>query len=713
MTQSHRNEPYSHAELRPLLAPQSIAIVGASPRAGSFGGRTLANLGGYSGRVYPINAKYAEIGDQACFPSLDALPEAPDLVVITPPGETVEGVIEECIARGVPSVMVYASGFAETAKPDDVARQERLAHRAREAGLRLLGPNCVGLLNYLSGARVTFAGVPEGRLEAGPAIGLVCQSGALGFALAQAMERGVAFSHVLSCGNSTDVDAADWVSALAEDPSCTAIACAFEGVSDPMRFLKAAEKAWARDKPLIVFKMATGEEGAAAAMSHTGSLAGSKALWNALFDRGGAVVVEDFEALIESAWFFAKAPAPKARGAAVLSGSGGAAIMGADSAEATGVPLPQPTGAGLATLQKRLPPFVPARNPCDVTAQVINDMDTLLACADALLGEPEVGALLFGYAYAYETATERQPHLSALAAKHGKPLCYVWLTQLLEGPGAVEAERDPNIAVFRSMRRCFETLKAWNDRAARRDAEKTALPAKPVNRPEAVERILSEARDSTLGERAVKQILSKYGIAGPREILVGDAKAAAAAAQEIGGCLALKIDSPDIPHKTEAGGVMLGVEGPEAAVSAFAAMISAVRAARPEARIDGVLIQEMIPPGVEIIAGFRSIEGFGPSLTIGMGGVLAELLRDTRTVLAPITEDDAKALLRSLRGAALFDGFRGAPSIDMAALARSIAALSRLAVNFGAEIEELDVNPLICLPDRVIAVDGLAALTPR
>ncbi|AFK55101.1 CoA-binding protein [Tistrella mobilis] len=304
-----RGDPWTREALLPLYAPRSIAIVGASMRPGSFGARTLGNLDAYDGRIHLVNARYDTIDGRPCHASVGVLPEVPDLVVITTPAPTVEEVLEDCIAAGVPAAIVYASGFAETGDPEDAARQDRLATRAAEAGLRLLGPNCVGMLDYVSGARVTFAGVPAGRVTEGPAIGLICQSGALGFALAQAMDRGVAFSHVLSCGNSADVDVADWISALADDPHCSVIACAFEGAPDPRRFLAAAERAWARDKPLVVFKLATGEEGAVAAMSHTGSLAGSHAAWTALFDRAGAIVVEDFDALVETAAFFAKAPA--------------------------------------------------------------------------------------------------------------------------------------------------------------------------------------------------------------------------------------------------------------------------------------------------------------------------------------------------------------------------------------------------------------------
>lgn len=723
------NSPYTQQDLRPLYDPKSIAVVGASPRAGSFGGRTVDNLAGYDGALYPVNEKYAEIGGHTCYPSLAALPEVPDLAVLTTPAASIEALLEDCIAAGVPAVMVYASGFAEVATDEGIAAQSRIAKRATEAGVRLLGPNCVGLLNYISGARISFAGTPEGRLAIGPAIGpaigLVCQSGALGFALAQAMDRGVAFSHVVTSGNSSDVDVADWISALADDPNCTAIACAFEGVSDPLKFLAAARLAWDRKKPLIVFKMATGKEGAAAAMTHTASLAGSATLWAALLDKAGAIAVHDFDALVETAWFFAKAPAPKAAGVAMLSGSGGAAIMSADSAELAGVPMPQPTPEVVARLKQLIPPFVPARNPCDVTAGVINDMDTLLSCADALLGDPNYGALLYGYTYAYDVATRRQPHLSAIAKKHGKPLIYVWMSELREGPGNREAVADPNVIVVHSMRRAMELVRLWTQRADRLAAQTTtSQTAAPLALPDGAKSramaILNRARQGdnggvsttgALNEAMSKSLLACYGIDVPRDIRVTTACEASQAAQALGGNLVLKVDSPDIPHKSDIGGVVLNVTDPDAAALAFNAIMQACTKAHPKARIDGVLVQEMVPQGLEIIAGFRNAEGFGPVMTLGLGGVLTEVLADTATALAPLGPDQARDMLMSLRGARLLNGYRGAPAVELAKLAHSIAALSRMAVDFADDLVECDVNPLICLPDRIIAVDALAFLS--
>jgi acetyl-CoA synthetase len=507
------------------------------------------------------------------------------------------------------------------------------------------------------------------------------------------------------------------VSALAVVPDCNVIACAFEGLADPLKFKRAADKARQLNKPLIVYKLATGEEGAAAAMSHTASLAGSAQLWQAVFDDAGAVTVLDFDALIETAVFFAKSPLAKADGLAVLSGSGGAAIMAADFAEELGVPIPQPSEPVVNCLRELIPPYVPARNPCDVTAGVINDRDTLIACADALMGDDRYGALIYGYTYAYDTATERLPYLSAVAAKHGKPLIYVWLTQLGEGPGTIEAEQDPNVIVVRSMRRAMEILKKWQDWSAwtaDRDActhsEQSAKDPAAEAKCRAQIADLRRDHNGVLGEAASKSLLSHYEIKVTQDRLCTSGDEAAQAAQRIAAPVVMKIDSPDIPHKSDAGGVVLNVQGAGAAQQTYDQIIASVTAAHPSARINGVLVQEMVPQGLEIIAGFRNAPGFGPVITLGLGGVLTEVLDDTATALAPVSAAKARAMLRSLRGARLLSGYRGAPPVDLAALSQTIARLSDMAADLTDEIAECDVNPIIALPDRAVAVDGLVIL---
>lgn len=699
---------YRHGEMGRLFDPASIAVIGASPRAGSFADRTIQALRDYTGRLYLVNSRYETIGERACFPSVAALPEAPDCCIVVAAKDAVEEIATDCAKAGVGGIMIYASGFAETGRDADVAAQRRLAQIGRDAGMRIVGPNCIGMLNFRTKAGVTFMIPPPMEAPLPHAVGLVSQSGALGFSLAQAVMRGVSVSHLLTTGNSSDVDVADCVSFLADDPSCAAIGCVFEGMPDPMRFIQAAEVADAANKPLVVFKLGTGEAGAAAAMSHTGSLAGETAAYLAAFERAGAVVVKDFEALVETASFLAKAPAPKARGVAVVAVSGGAAIMSADKAEAHAVPLPQPTPPVRAILESRIPDFGSARNPCDVTAQVANDPESLTACAGAMLGEDHYGALIYAQIYSTEISAKRPGELAAIAETAGKPICVVWTTEWLEGFGSKEAEQNRHIGLFRSMDRCFAALAHWHAREARRAAGPRGYAR--LSRPEAAAEaaaLIDAAGERTLTEREAKAVLAAYGVPVVPERLTQTAEEAVAAAEALGYPVAMKVESPDLPHKTEAGVIRLRLKDAAEVRDAFAAVMANAKRHAPGARINGVLVQPMAKPGVELMAGGRVDPLMGPLIVTGLGGVLVELMRDSALALAPVTQAEARAMFGRLRGRAALEGFRGAPAADLDVLAGIVARLSEFVADQRGRIAELDVNPIIVAGAEAVAVDAL------
>lgn len=698
---------YRYDQLDRLLNPAAIAIIGASPRPGAFGERVLANLADYRGAIHLVNARYDRIGDRPCHPSIAALPERIDCAVVTVARDAVHGVAEECIAAGAGGMIVFASGYAETALPERIALQQRLAARAREAGVPLIGPNCIGAVNHRLRSRITFmpyAAMPPPRPRA---VGIISQSGALGFGMEQAMHHGTPISHVLTSGNSSDVDMADYVAFLADDPTCSVIALLFEGMSDPMRLMRACERARAARKPVIVCKLATGAHGAQAALSHTGSLAGSGAAYRAAFTRAGVIMVEDFEALMETASFFAKAPAPKATGVAVLATSGGAAIMAADKAERHGVPLPQPAPAAAAVLAARIPDFGSTRNPVDVTAQVMNDPESLPACADAMLDDPAYGALVIPMVFSGALSGSRVPYYNRLARRTGKPVINVWLTEWLEGNGATQMESDPSVVLFRSMDRCFATLAAWHRRAACL-ATPTPAPAgliDPAARAQ-VAALLATAT-GTLSEREAKAALAPYGIPVVQESLTRSADEAAAVAARIGYPVVLKVESPDLPHKTEAGVIRLNLTGEADLRAAYAAVLDNAARHAPAARIAGVLVQPMVQAGVEIMIGARVDPQFGPLILVGLGGTMVELLQDTALALAPIGPAEAADLLDQLKFRAALDGFRGTPPVDRAALADIVARASVFIADHAARIAEIDINPLICTGARILAVDAL------
>ncbi|MDR2188079.1 MAG: acetate--CoA ligase family protein [Azonexus sp.] len=700
---------YRHADLDRILNPGSIAIVGASPRAGSFGERLQKNLADFEGRVFLVNAKYQELDGLPCYPSLSALPEVPDCVAITVPREAAEPAVREAGELGAGGVILYASGYAETGKPERVEEQKRLTALAREYKLRILGPNCLGIANYLRSARITFSEYPHFSHPQPESVGIASQSGALSQSLAQAIERGMSVSHAFSAGNQADVDVADLVAYLADEPSCRAIACVFEGMSNPERLIEAANIAWAADKPLVILKIATGEQGAAAAMSHTGSLAGSNAAYIAAFERAGAIVVDDFEALMETAAFFAKAPRPKARGVAVVATSGGAAIMAADKAEIHGIPLPQPKPEAMAILESHIPDFGSTRNPCDVTAQVMNAPNSLGACAEALMGDDDYGAIVLPQPVAFDFHTPRIKVFSDLSQRFGKITCNVLISDWLQGPASREAEMDSHVAMFRSMDRCFATLAAWHKREAQRSS-----PLPPYQRVapmaaagEAARLIDDASRHSTLTEREAKNVLALYGVPVVGESLVTDEEAAVDAARRLGYPLAMKIESPDIPHKTEAGVIALNLKSESEVRAAYTKLMGNALKVASAARVNGALLQPMLPPGAEIMVGARIDPLFGPLVVVSLGGILVELLKDLVVAQAPVSPAEARDMVGRLKGVAVLQGFRGSEPVDLDRLADIVARLSEFAADQQSRITELDVNPLICSGQRITAVDAL------
>jgi acyl-CoA synthetase (NDP forming) len=457
--------------------------------------------------------------------------------------------------------------------------------------------------------------------------------------------------------------------------------------------------------------MATGEQGAQAAMSHTGSLAGSHASYRAVFKRAGAIVVDDFEALMETAAFFAKAPAPKAAGVAIVAASGGAAIMAADRSEQHGVPMPQPSPEVKAILETRIPEFGSSRNPCDVTAQVLSDPESLGICANALLSDPQYGVLVSPLTYGYAPSAKRPQVYSALAEQHGKMACVVWQTEWQDGPGVVEANQCNRVALFRSMNACFFALAAWQWRADRRTAGAQTVAATSSETKIQTRALIAKATGKTLTEREAKAVLAYYGVPVVGEHLAQSADDAVNAAVALGYPVVLKVESPDLPHKTEAGVIRLNMREADEVRAGYAAVMANADKVSPPPRINGVLVQPMVPQGIEMVVGARNDPLFGPLIVVGLGGILVEVLKDTALSPAPVTPFEAEGLLRQLKGIKLLEGFRGMPAVDIKCLARVISDVSRFAADHRDTVAELDINPLICAGDRITAVDALIVVS--
>ena len=699
------------AALRRVLSPRSVALVGVSADPASFGARSTTNLRDFAGPVWTVNPKYAgqELHGRPCYGSIADLPEAPDCVLLALPRDGILPAVEAAAARGAGGAIIYASGYGETGLPERVAEENTLRETARSLGLPLVGVNCLGIVDHTIRAGVTF--MPEyGRLTA-PAggVAITSQSGALGYALMQAAERGFSVCHLATAGNSTDLDVCDLAAFQLSMPECRSVALAVEGLRDARRLFLLGDAARAAGKAVVVLKLGRGEAGAAAAVSHTGSLAGSAAAWSAAFRRAGMAEVEDFDALLETAGLFAKAPKPKARGVAIVTPSGGAGIMAADHAEALGLEMPQPAPETERVLRSAIPDFGAPRNPCDLTAQVATNPSMFDACMDAMLADAQYGVVVMPTVYSHHATTAgRMEGMRPHARKHGKPLCIAWLPEQLEGPGAVAADGAPELPLFRSMRRLMNAIRLWLDHDAAAATRGAAAAAAVPGAPGLDIAVASLPGDGVvLMEAEAKALFARAGLPVVEERRATTAEAAGEAAAALGFPVVLKLDSPDIAHKTEVGGVRLNL-GNEAAVrEAFNAITAAARHHAPNARVDGVLVQRMARGGVELILGAKRDPQFGPMVLVGTGGVQAELWRDVALDLAPVTAEGAERMLRSLKGFALLDGFRGAERADIGAVAAAVAAFSSLVAAADERIVEAEINPLIAGPWGCLAVDGL------
>ncbi len=675
------------ASLRRLLSPRSVAVVGVSADPIGFGARSIGNMRGFQGPVWAVNPKYAgqELHGFPCLGSIAELPEAPDCVLLALPRTGIMPAVEACIERGAGGIIAFASGYGETGLDDRIAEEEALRDRCREAGMPLVGVNCLGIVDHVLRAGVTF--MPEyARLTAPPGgVAITSQSGALGYALMQAAERGFSVCHMTTAGNATDLDVCDLAAYQLSMPECRAVALAVEGLRDGRRLAL------------------LGEAGAAAAVSHTGSLAGSAAAWSAAFRRAGMVEVEDFDALLETAGLFAKAPPPTAPGVAIITPSGGAGIMAADHAEALGLSMPQPLPETEAVLRRAIPDFGAPRNPCDLTAQVASNPASYDACMEAMLSDPQYGCAVMPVVYSHHASTQlRMEQLRPYARKFGKPLLIAWIPEQLEGPGAVAADSVPELILFRSMRRLMNAVRLWLEYHGQKPAGEAATPP-------GLDAALAglPAGEAVLMEAEAKALFAKVGVPVGEERRAATAAEAAEAAAALGFPVVLKLDSPDIAHKTEVGGVKLNLADRAAVEAGFAAIMDSARRHAPQARLDGVLIQRMSRPGVELILGARRDGQFGSLVLVGTGGVQAELWRDVALDLAPVSPERAEAMLRSLKGFPLLDGFRGSARADIGAIARAVSAFSVLVAEAGPRIEEAEVNPLICGDWGCLAVDGL------
>lgn len=678
-----------------LLAPRSIAIVGATPRADSLGGRPALNLAaqGYTGRIFPVNPRYAAINGAPCYPGLAAIPEPVDVVLVLVGADRVFETLDQAVAAKACAAIVFGGGFAELGA-EGVKRQARLTAYAGQ-GLRIAGPNVNGLFNVAAGIAMGFSPAFEGPARRGH-VALISQSGAIATGVSsRGMEMGIGFSHVIATGNEADLELTDYLEFLLDDPGVAAFACFIEGSKDPARFLRVARAALRAGKPIVAVKAGRSASGQAVSRSHTGAMTGSYEVLAGAMRQAGVVVVDTLDALLGAAALFGARDRPSGGGTAVMSLSGGMASLIADQCAAAGVAIPAFTADTTARLRGVLPAIAAVSNPLDVTGQVVTDPALWTNCASAIAGDPGIDAtisilsILAGHA-------DRKLSEDLIASGGGVLQVAVWASAAPAGCG-IDLLRTAGIPTFMGAAEAVAAIAAWRRYWDTRAARLAPCPS-PTPSPAA-----------TSDNWA---LLQAAGIPIVRNALVADRAELGAALAGLRFPLALKVQSDDIPHKTELNLLRLSVKTPAEAEAAFDAIIGDARRHRPNASIDGVLIQEMFAGRRELILGVRHEPMLGPAVVFGLGGIFSEVVRDVSVRMAPVSAFDVAEMIAELRGAALLGPVRGLGTARPGLLEDVIQRFSTLALAQPG-LAEFEINPLILADDgqSCAAVDVLAGRT--
>lgn len=682
--------------LHSLFDPRAVAVVGASPDLTKPGGRCLAILRkfGYAGRVYAINSRYQAIGDIPCLPDLESLPEPIELVILLVPAKAVPDYLRASGRAGAKAAVICTSGFAEAGE-SGIALQHDLVDAAREFGIAVLGPNCLGMVDLHSGFAATFstAFADDIATKAGP-IAFISQSGAMGaavFYLAQL--EGIGFGKFLSTGNEAVQDFSDFLEHIAGDPNVSLILGYMEGIRDGRRFVSAARRAHAAGKHVGILKVGRSDAGRQAAQSHTGALVGSNQVFDAAFRRSGILPVADIRGLIDLGVVLPGRWPAQGNRVGIVSSSGGAGVMLTDKSAAAGLVVPALSSATRNALAKVLPPFVGMANPVDY-GPVYGDPSAIRQCIDLTGADESVDMLLFFLGLSPAMSGIIEPILAEAQEKLRKPIIATWLGG---PPKALARLRELGVPTFDDITRAVEA--ALQVARTARPLPVIEIAQTPATRARADEtrsnlrHFIREGRD-TLTEREVKTLLARYGIPVVEEAFASSAREAADAAERFGRPVAIKAEAPSLVHKSDAGAVKLAVH-PSAAAQAYQDVTKAAARAVGSTGVRGAVVQPMVEPGVEILAGLRWDRQFGATVTLGLGGVTSEVLADVTTELAPVDRGLALEMITRLRGAALLGAFRGAAPRDTTALADMLVALAQFAVDAGELISELDLNPVM------------------
>jgi len=688
-----------------FFSPASVAIVGASREKGKVGYEILQNLlrSEFPGKIWPVNPKADSIEGVACYHSLEAIGQTPELVIVVVPAKVVPGVMKQCASIGVKAVVVISAGFKEVGR-EGAELERELLQIARESGIRVIGPNCLGLIVPATKLNASFGG----DLPAVGSIAYLSQSGALLAAiLDMANASQIGFSKLISIGNKADMDELDIIRALGDDPDTKVIAGYLENITNGDDFVKEAEQISSL-KPILLMKSGGTQAGAQAASSHTGSLAGLETAYECAFERGGIIRCPSIEAQFDYAQAFAYQPLPAGEKVAIITNAGGPGIMATDAIEREGLTFAKLSDDTKARLAANLPAAANVNNPIDVLGDALADRyEFALRTALADRNVDIAIVLLTPQAMTESTATA-EAIVKVSREYPAKPVlaCFIGASKVEDG---VHVLRGGGIPQYESPERAAATVRVMARYVRWRSRPKRVVRLFPVNR-RRVEMIIGRhlrRKVFDIGELESKEILEAYGFSTPRGALATTAEQAANIADQLGYPVVLKIWSPDILHKSDVGGVRLNLNTPQQVMDAFDLMMLRIPKKMPDAEIMGVFVQEMVKKHQEVILGMKRDPQFGPMMMFGMGGIYVEVLKDVSFYLAPLTAGEARKMLVETKTYGLLKGARGQEGIDIDSVAEGLQRLSQLVTEF-PQIQEMDINPFVVGPvgTRPVAVDA-------
>lgn len=686
-------------KLDAVFYPKSVVVVGASGDFSKVSGRPLKFLisQGYQGNLYAVNPRYKDINGIECYPDLASLPEVPDFAVIILPAPAVVKAIEEAAGAGVKAALIITSGFAEMGAEGE-KMQESIKEIARSTGITVCGPNSAGVINAGNGMASTISQLLDKKVFKSGNAAFITQSGAFGtFITAMAQDMGIGFKYYVSTGNEVDMEMADYIEYILEDPEIKVIAAYIEGLRNGRKFVRMAERAAELGKAIVAIKVGRTEKGAKAASSHTASITGADEIYDSIFRQKGVIRADDERELLDIISVFQNEPWPTGNGVGIITMSGGAGVLLTDSCYQKGLVVPELQPETIAEMKSKLPPFSSLLNPVDITGQFISEPESLEYCILAMDKDDGIHTIILFMGLILVKGKQVSEDIVKVVRQINKPIYVVWVA----GPqDAIAYLRENGISVFTSPVSCVQataSLVFYNQfvregmenkgayLAKGTWAEMCGCPAWPAGM----------QREVALSELAGKKVLAKYGISVPRGGLAKSCDEAKMIADDIGYPVCLKVQSPDIMHKTEAGGVRLNVPDQEALVQAYYDILENAARYNPSALVEGVSVEKMAEKGYEVIIGVLNDRDFGPVIMYGMGGIFIEIIKDVSYMVAPLTRRDAEKMINSTKAVKILDGARGGFTGDKDAIVDVLLKVSNLACDLRDYLVEIDVNPIL------------------